>query len=96
MTQKKYRVICALSLFLFICGFFGVMNKLTLYLESGSDALTSTNVIQFNDHGTMIYITKDQYKNLKIMSFFLVTNLIITGVFAYKAKIPYGGDWLDS
>lgn len=95
MTKRNYRAVSGLCMFLFVFGFFGIMHKLTLYLENGSGVPTPAHIIPFNDHGKMIYITGDQYGNLKIMAFVLVINLIITGVLAYKAKIPYGGDWLD-
>lgn len=94
MTKENYRIICALFMFSVICGFWGVMHKLTLYLASGSPASSLTHIIPFNEHGKMIYITAAQYGNLKIMCFILVINLIITGVLAYKADFLHGPDWL--
>ncbi|RYY78422.1 MAG: hypothetical protein EOO69_10560 [Moraxellaceae bacterium] len=95
MSKENYRIICALFMFSFVCGFWGVMHKLTSYLASGSPVPSLTQIIPFNDHGKMIYITEAQYGNLKIISVILVINLIITGVLAYKADFLHGPDWLD-
>jgi hypothetical protein len=46
-----------------------------VFTSNGSDKVTSTNTIEINDHGSLVYITSHQYH--------ILTYLIYTSVFSF-------------
>ena len=95
MIIKRYFMLCALFMFITIFIFISIMYKMHSYMAIGSSVLTTSHPIPIDEHGIIRYITESQYGNLKMMSFVFIINLIIMGIFFYKAKIPYGRIGLD-
>lgn len=95
MIVKKYFIICALFMCITMLIFISIMYKMDSYMAIGSRVLTTSHPVPINEHGIVRYITEAQYENLKMMWFAFIINLIIMGIFFYKAKIPYGRIGLD-